>query len=145
MAILRPYLYALQQILPCASPHDCTSWDRVHRHTDGMGAVQMLEAFDNSDSKVEAAVRAFSRVMNPEDWHAVHSLFSSRQQDSIAEQLGMLSVLCCREMMETLCWSANQCGQCGNTDAYSSCIKLCRNGVFLQSQESYGSLPLAAQ
>ena len=50
--------------------------------------MQMLKALDNADSRVEAAVRVFSRVTDPEDWHLLQHSFSPRQQDAISEQLG---------------------------------------------------------
>jgi hypothetical protein len=52
----------------------------------------VLRALENIDSKIAAAVRIFSRVTNPEDWHVVLESFSPRQQDAILGQLGVVSV-----------------------------------------------------
>lgn len=63
--------------------------------------MQILKSLDNADSRVDAAVRVFSRVTDPEDWHLVQHSFSPVQQDVIAEQLGASTT---QHSASTLTW-----------------------------------------
>eukprot|EP00892_Ulva_mutabilis_P004358 jgi/Ulvmu1/2294/UM013_0141.1 len=55
-------------------------------------ACSVLRSFDSPDAAEAAAVRLFSRVTDPEDWHTVLAGFAPQQAERVQERLGVVDV-----------------------------------------------------